>query len=140
MWLGDKLTKFQIVAMICCFAGITIVTLSDDSPENSSEVVETQDQVSDNSDVNNSGISDYKIGISLSLCAVCLFAVSSVTMRRMRTIHYSAIQFYVALIGFLVSSIWLLVETLTTTRAQFSYSGYSAWLKIIGASCCHFTA
>ena len=26
LWLGEKLSIFQIVAMLCCFGGITIVT------------------------------------------------------------------------------------------------------------------
>ena len=31
VWLGERLSLFQIFAMLCCFAGITIITISDDS-------------------------------------------------------------------------------------------------------------
>ena len=85
---------FQIVAMIFCFGGIAIVTFSQPKIEDSEE----------------EQMSEYEIGIILCFSVIFLFSLSSVTTRRLRSMHFSIIQFYLGLIGLLVSTIWLLIE------------------------------
>ena len=85
IWLGEKLSIFQIVGMVFCLCGITIITVSNDAtPEGSdeSEVVSTDRA---------STISSYHVGIILAIGVVCCFAVGAVTTRRIRAIHFSVI-------------------------------------------------
>ena len=133
VWLGERLSMFQVIAMICCLGGITIVTVSD----NRASAGQTQDKSGAASDT---VLTSYRIGVMLALIIICLFAVGAVTTRRIRQVHFSVIQVYLSLTGFIVSAIWLAIEYATADGPKFAYSGAGAWIKILGASFCHFTA
>ena len=83
VWLGERLSLFQIFAMLCCFAGITIITISDDSNHEHPH----SDQIGgieSETPINTSSIDSYQLGIFLILVVIMLFAVSAVTTRRFR--------------------------------------------------------
>lgn len=85
-------------------------------------------------------MTNYQIGVSLALCVVCFFAVAAVTTRRIRSVHFSVVQFYLCLLGFIISTVWLIEESMTIKGPMFAYNDWRAWVQIIGASFCHFTA
>ena len=74
IWLGDKLGVFQIVMMIFCFGGVVLVACSKNTDED---------------DVSKS--SAYTIGIVLTGLLAVIFAVSAVSTRRLKTMHFSVL-------------------------------------------------
>ena len=74
IWLGDKLGAFQIVMMIFCFAGVVLVACSKNKGED---------------DVSKSD--GYTIGIILTGLLAVIFAVSAVSTRRLKTMHFSVL-------------------------------------------------
>ena len=56
------------------------------------------------------GLSDYKIGITLALTVVVMFSLAGVTTRRLKELHFSIIQYYLGVVGVIVSLIWLIIE------------------------------
>ena len=76
IWLGDKLGVFQIVMMIFCFAGVVLVACSKNTDED---------------DDDDSKSSTYTIGIVLTSLLAVIFAVSAVSTRRLKTMHFSVL-------------------------------------------------
>lgn len=121
IWLGDRLGLFQIVMMIFCFAGVVLVACVKNTDEDN--------------DIRKFG--SYEIGIALT-CALCLiFAVSAVSTARLKTMHFSVLQFYLALNTLLSSGIWLIC-CLAFDQEVFSFVGAVPWIEIIGGSLCDF--
>ena len=56
------------------------------------------------------GLSDYKIGMTLALTVVVMFSLAGVTTRRLKELHFSIIQYYLGVVGVIVSLIWLIIE------------------------------
>ena len=78
--------------MLLSFIGIAIMTFSNGVGSEEDE------------------FSSYKLGIALSGVISVLFALSGVTTRRVRVLHFSVIQFYSDLTALLISGIWILFE------------------------------
>ena len=98
MWLRESLAIFQLVAMTFSFGGIVLVILT--SPEAKLEIEGSSE----------TGISSYNLGIICVCTVVFLFALSGVTTRRIRDLHYSVIQMYLCMCGFIIGSSWLIIE------------------------------
>lgn len=64
---------------------------------------------------------------------VLIFAIQAVTTRRLSGLHFSVMQFYLGLTGFLIAGIWLLIYS--QSNDVFKLSGGSATLIKLGASC-----
>ena len=92
IWLGEKLSFFQIVCMLLCFIGIAVVTFSNGINSEEDEY------------------SSFKAGIALSGIISVIFALAYVTTRRVRVLHFSVIQFYFDLTSLIISGIWILFE------------------------------
>ena len=120
-WLGERLNCFQIVMMLFSFGGITLVTLSRDKATVSGTLSE---------------FSAYHAGVALCIALIFVFALAAVTTRKMKGLHFSVIQFYIALCGFVASAIWVLI--LLTHKDVFAFSGYVPWLELVGGSVCHW--
>ena len=116
VWLGESLSVFQIVMMLFCFGGITLAAVSSEESEVTSE----------------SKISSYQGGITLCCVLALVYAILSVTTRRLKDCHFSLIQFYMVLTGFVASVTWILI--LWSQKTVFDFSGKLVWLELIGAS------
>ena len=103
-WLGERLSLFQVVMMCFCFGGITLVTLS------------KHDAQGDDSKTH---FGAYEAGIALCGTLVLVFALAAVTTRRLKGLHFSIIQFYISLCGFVASAIWIFI--LWTQKGVFSF-------------------
>ena len=97
IWLGEKLSIFQIMMMILCFGGVTMVALANNSDEDHSK----------------SNISSYEAGVALCGTLCVIFAVSAVSTRRLKGMHFSVMQFYLTFVAFIASSIWILLHMMT---------------------------
>jgi len=128
LWLGEKLATFQIVAMAVCFGGITIVALSDDAAKESAGVTDGKSE-----------LTKYKFGVVFALLCVCISALTSVTTRGIRGLHFSVIQLYVSAFAFLFSAIWLLLYMLNHEVFQLN-GGAMTWIKLLMGSFCLLTA
>ena len=65
--------------------------------------------------------------------------MNGVSTRRIRSVHFSVIQVYLGVVGFLVSAIWLLFYALDHEIFQF-HGGAMTWVKLLCASLCSFGA
>ena len=75
VWLGENLALFQIIAMVCCFAGIIVIVTA---PAAASKVTDTGDVEEVDS------FSTSHAGIVLCFICVLLFATAGVATRRIR--------------------------------------------------------
>jgi len=128
LWLGEKLAVFQIVAMFFCFAGMAIVALSNNAMDESSEVTDDKSE-----------FSQYKIGVVLAIFCMIIIAISNVATRRIRNLHFSVIQFYLAVLGFIVGGVWLLIFSLDHEVFQF-HGGVMTWIMLLILSFCYVGA
>ena len=129
IFLGEKLALVQILCMTLCFGGIVIVAFGGDVDEA---------EISSETDVQLT-FDDYQKGLLLSCACIMLFSTSAVLTRRVREVHFSVVQFYLALVGLVVASIWLLIE-LDSEKDFFQYSGARPWLEVFGGSLCFYLA
>ena len=112
--------------MVLSFSGIVIITYGEDKQDE-----ETQDVDTTKGD-------SYKLGVVLCLLMCLLFSLNATTTRRLRELHFTVIQFYIAIAALIVSSIWLLIEQ--RDRKAFDISGLKVWTELICASAFHFFA
>ena len=77
VWLGERLSWFQFICMLFCFSGIVLVTLS---KGDSGEDAGSDDQWT-----------EYETGVILAASITLVFALSSVSTRRIRDLHFSVI-------------------------------------------------
>ena len=113
--------------MCCCFGGIAIVAFSND--EESTEAVEGAET-----------ISSYQVGIFWAIVAVLTFALGYVSTRRLKSIHYSVIQFHYSSISTIVNIIWLIVTITGANGRQVFTFGWDTqiWLKLLGLCTTNF--
>ena len=117
--LDEKLAIFQMVMMVFCFAGVVVVAITKNSDE---------DDLSE--------FGSYELGVALT-CLLCLiFAISDVSTRRLKTMHFSVLQFYLASISLMSSLIWLLC--VMSSQKVFNFVGSAPWVEIISGSLCDF--
>ena len=121
IWLGDKLGVFQIFMMLLCFAGVVLVACSKNKG---------------NDDDDSEKSSGYEIGIVLTSLLAVIFAVSAVSTRRLKTMHFSVLQFYLASVSTLSSLIWLIV--MATQQEIFAFEGAVPWVEIVVGSLCDY--
>lgn len=95
IWLGERLSLLQLVCMFFCLGGVMAIIFSEDENEQQSI-----DQ-----------FSSYELGVALCCVCVLLFALSVAVTRKLRNLHYSVIQWHLAITLLILSSIWLLVES-----------------------------
>ena len=119
IWLGDKLGLFQILMMVFCFAGVVLVACVKNTGED---------------DLSKFG--SYELGIALTGGLCLIFAVSAVSTRRLKTMHFSVLQFYLATVSLLSSGIWLIV--MLTNQKVFNFEGAIPWIEIVAGSLCDF--
>lgn len=94
IWLGERLSLLQLVCMVFCVGGIMAIIYGKDEKE----------------EVSKDQFSSYELGVVM--CCVCslLFALSVVSTRRLRELHFSVIQWHLAITMLIMSAIWLLIE------------------------------
>lgn len=122
--LNENLGIFQVVCMVCFFTGILLLILVSPEEEAASE---------------DSLMTDYQKGIALAFTCVLLFASSRVLTRYARGVHFSIVQFYLALVGLVISSIWMAIES-DGSGEMLRLGTTVLWIEIIAASYLHFTA
>ena len=99
IWLCERITKFEFAAMCLCFSGIILVALY--SPETEKEVDEAGEQQEDDT--------SYSFGITMALVTTFLYAVAGVVARRLRTVHFTVIQFHYSFIGTILFTIYNII-------------------------------
>lgn len=116
--------------MICCFGGIAIVAFSDDKDD------EIGIEASEEADITSS----YRIGVFWAIMTVLMDALANVATRRLKSVHYSVIQFHYASISSLVNIIWLIfVVTGADSRKVFTFGWDPViWFKLFGMCASNF--
>ena len=100
VWLRETITVFELMAMLCCFGGITIVALSKEEDDTNSDLVEgSEDDL----------ISPYSVGIIMAVLTITLYAIGGVTTRRLKTLHFLIIQYHYATIATVFNVIWIII-------------------------------
>ena len=99
IWLCERITKFEFAAMCLCFSGIILVALYSQEPEK--EVDEAGEQQEDDT--------SYSFGITMALVTTFLYAVAGVVARRLRTVHFTVIQFHYSFIGTILFTIYNII-------------------------------
>ena len=94
LWLGEKLSFFQLVCMLLCFGGIAVVIFERESADG--EVKKES--------------SSFNFGVILTCIVALIFAITAVTTRKVRSLHWSVITFYFELTCFIISGVWILIE------------------------------
>ena len=94
-WLGERVSKFELFAMCCCFGGIVIVALNYEQEEESEE--------------DNTEIDGYLLGILAALATAVLVAIVGVASRRVRDVHFIVLSFHTATIAIVAFSIYNII-------------------------------
>lgn len=122
LWLGEKLSFFQLVCMLLCFGGIAVVIFERDTTRSKTD----------------KEFGSFNYGVILTCIVAMIFAVTAVTTRRVKGLHWSVVTFYFELSCFIISGLWILYEM--RSQPVYQFKDMIPWMEIIGASFCHFTA
>ena len=95
LWLGEKLSFFQLVCMLLCFGGIAVVIFERDTSKG------TVDKE----------FNSFNYGVILTCIVAMIFAVTAVTTRKVKALHWSVVTFYFELACFIISGAWILYES-----------------------------
>lgn len=100
IWLGERLSLFQIVCMVMTFGGIVIITFAKQEIESDEEVenIETEER------------DFYRVGVLLCIAVALIFAINATATRRLKELHFSIIQMYITFANLVISSVWLLID------------------------------
>lgn len=101
LWLKERITLFEVCAMVGAFSGIVMVGFSKN--------IQDQQEASDDDDI---ASKLYQVGFFLAIVCVVTHALTLVTTRRLRSLSVIQIQWYYALCSCLFTgfSVWFLQE------------------------------
>lgn len=102
LWLKERITLFEVCAMVGAFSGIVMVGFS----KNIADQEENEQEASDD----DSASKLYQVGFFLAIVCVVTHALTLVTTRRLRALSVIQIQWYYALCSCLFTgfSVWFL--------------------------------
>ena len=135
IFLGERIMFFEFFAMCMCFCGILTVCFY--AQEDPSE----QEELSHKSGQESTGLfSTYTFGVLMALATTFFQAISVIMTRRLKSLHFTVIQFHYASISTLCFGVWTLYLVYFTDRKLFQfYNEPTVWLKLLGACACNFT-
>ena len=114
-WLGERLSVFEIISMVCAFSGIMVMSMAQSGPSKSLDP-------------------KFVMGVGIALVACVGQSFICVASRKLRTIHYSVIQFNYALTSTIVMGTCLLVTKGQYQSTPFVYESNWTYLQILVAS------
>ena len=100
VWLKETITVFEFMAMCCCIVGISIVALSKEEDEKTTDLEEGGED---------DFISPYSVGIIMAVLATMMHAIVGVTTRRLKNLNFSVILFHYATISTIFNVIWITI-------------------------------
>ena len=122
---GEKISRNQVMCMFGCFIGIVIMGIA-------------KSDLNKNDDGNDF---EFYLGLGFITYAAIGFSATGVLTRKMKSIHFSIIQFYYGLFSIIFLSSYLLIEFAVSPSYEYSsprifnYSSSDQWaiLGITGA-------
>ena len=115
---GEPIVKVELLGMIVCFSLVAILGITSGKSEEA--------QINSNA--------NYPFGILVGLLAALIFAITSITTRRLKEIPTSALTFYHSLMGITVMTIILLTEWNYTSELHLATYTQRQILLMCGAS------
>lgn len=116
VWLGESILAFELFAMVCCFGGIAVVAVSDQSETSGDEMIPlVLDETSGR------GTSAYQIGLAMAILAAAMYALGGVATRRLKALNFAIIQFHYAVISTFLTGVWLAYSVFHTKEEGDSW-------------------
>ncbi len=86
VWLGESILAFELFAMVCCFGGIAVVAVSEQSETSEYDMTRVvYDETSGR------GTSAYQIGLAMAILAAAMYALGGVSTRRLKALNFAMI-------------------------------------------------
>ena len=124
LWLGEKLTCFEVVAILVAFGGVALTGKHEDpSPDDT--------QAQDN---------NYFLGMSLAVLASIMGAVTSVASRRLKTIAPNVIIFNYALCSTILTGSMIAIIWIQSGSTPYIFDSKWTYLEIFVAAFMNYVA
>ena len=107
MFLGDRILRLEVVAMVICFCAIVFISTS--SPGAEEDPIEEAAPVEE-SDKYFTGNSAFIVGCILVLVTSWGFSINNVINRKLQNTPFTILNFYYCIVAFTVTGAYLLGE------------------------------
>ena len=120
LWIGLRVSNFDLLAMVGSLIGIILMSLS--AP--ASKIEES------------SGA--YLLGLLMAIAGTFCMSFIYVSTSRMKSIHYLLIAFWLGLTTSIICSAGILLQYLTTGHSPLENVSLRSWFEILGACLSNF--
>ena len=120
LWIGLRVSNFDLIAMVGSLLGIILMSTS--APDSKNE----------------ESSSSYILGLVMAIAGTFCMSFIYVSTSRMKSVHYLLIAFWLGLTTSIVCSAGILLQFLATGHSPLENVSMRSWLEMLGACISNF--